>query len=158
MEKVNLTELEFLKESNSIEREYSSISLIDSVEAWNYAKNLKKINNKTILNIHKKLMKNLNPRIAGKMRNVNVMVGGRICLSPKKIKKHLEALCKVIPKNEEDIKQWHITFEAIHPFEDGNGRTGRIIMNLQRIMVKLPLLIIHEGPEQFEYYKWFKEK
>ncbi len=56
------------------------------------------------------------------------------------------------------IKNSHIFFEKLHPFEDGNGRTGRILMNLQKLNEELPLLIIHEGEEQMEYYKWFKEK
>jgi hypothetical protein len=30
-------------------------------------------------------------------------------------------------------------------------------MNVQRLMIGLPLLIIHEGEEQFSYYKWFKQ-
>jgi hypothetical protein len=66
---------------------------------------------------------------------------------------------KEMPKSTKEvfIKQWHINFEGIHPFEDGNGRIGRILMNLQRLSVGLPILIIHEGEEQFEYYKWFKK-
>ena len=55
------------------------------------------------------------------------------------------------------IKRWHIQFEHIHPFEDGNGRTGRILMNLQLRKRGLPIMVIHEGKEQSEYYKWFKE-
>ena len=58
--------------------------------------------------------------------------------------------------DEETIEQDHIWFEKIHPFEDGNGRTGRILMNIQRLNAGLPLLIIHEGKEQMEYYKWFQ--
>ena len=54
------------------------------------------------------------------------------------------------------IKRWHIQFEHIHPFEDGNGRVGRILMNFQLVKKGLPILVIHEGKEQREYYKWFK--
>jgi hypothetical protein len=53
-------------------------------------------------------------------------------------------------------KKAHVAFETIHPFVDGNGRIGRILMNWQRLQEGLPILIIHEGPEQMEYYKWFK--
>ena len=48
-------------------------------------------------------------------------------------------------------------FVFIHPFEDGNGRVGRILMNLQMLKLKLPIMVIHEGREQQSYYRWFRE-
>lgn len=56
---------------------------------------------------------------------------------------------------DELIRKHHIRFEKIHPFIDGNGRVGRMLMNWQRIKVGLPLLIIWED-EKSDYYKWFK--
>lgn len=56
---------------------------------------------------------------------------------------------------EQDIKQSHIDFERIHPFIDGNGRVGRMILNWQRIKLGLPLLIVHNESKK-EYYQWFK--
>ena len=53
-------------------------------------------------------------------------------------------------------KTLHVKYEKIHPFVDGNGRTGRIFMNWWRIKNNLPILVIHEGKEQMDYYKWFK--
>ena len=55
-------------------------------------------------------------------------------------------------------KRTHIDFEQLHPFEDGNGRVGRILYNIHRVTLGLPIHIIHEGEEQMEYYKWFKEE
>ena len=57
----------------------------------------------------------------------------------------------------EDVKQAHIRFEHMHPFTDGNGRTGRILMNIQRLNLGLDLLVIHQGLEQMNYYKWFRQ-
>ena len=54
-------------------------------------------------------------------------------------------------------KDTHIMFENIHPFEDSNGRTGRILYNIHRLNLGLPIHIIHEGDEQMEYYKWFQK-
>jgi len=49
----------------------------------------------------------------------------------------------------------HIHFEKIHPFVDGNGRMGRILMNWQRVKVGLQPLIIWASERQ-AYYAWFK--
>ena len=76
-------------------------------------------------------------------------------MPPKEIKERLKELFKIIPKTAEEIKKWHIMFEHIHPFEDGNGRTGRILMNIQRLKIGLPILIIYEK-HKFKYYDWFK--
>lgn len=157
---------EFLRESNAIEREYSKQAFDDAKQAWITgvlnAKNDFSID--LMLGIHRRLMKRLNPNIAGKIRTVPIYVGSskgyKECLKPELIKEELRLLFNpgIYPTlSEETIKTWHIKFESIHPFKDGNGRTGRILMNLQRLKIGLPLLIIHEGDEQFKYYKWFKE-
>jgi Fic family protein len=173
---------EFLRESNAIEGEYSKEALEDAKQAWTMASIIlfvskEKLDTDLILGIHSRLMKRLNPEIAGKIREVPIFVGSRQngfrkCLDYKKIKKELKEWCEIWESAfeikdtindtgyspEDMVKDFHIHFEKIHPFEDGNGRTGRILMNLQRLKLGLPLLIIHEGKEQKEYYKWFKEE
>jgi hypothetical protein len=161
-------EIEFLKESNAIEGVYSKEALDDSIEAWKFAKGYLKyeINKRFISLIHKLIMKRLNPEIAGKIREVDVYVGNKFkgfrkCMTPEVIKDELKLLCNkgIYPYylGKEYVKNWHIRFEMIHPFSDGNGRTGRILMNFQRLKIGLPLLIIHSGIEQQDYYNWFKE-
>jgi len=153
---------EFLSESNKIEGEYGEVALKDAKQAWIMANLCVKdrgITTSYILGIHRRLMKRLNPRIAGQIRTCDVWVGGRKGYPPKEIKEELRLLCNpgLYPRLSEDtIKTWHIQFEKIHPLEDGNGRTGRILMNVQRLIIGLPLLIIHEGEEQKSYYGWFK--
>ncbi len=44
------------------------------------------------------------------------------------MKKLLEWYNKIPQKNLEDIIEFHVRFERIHPFQDGNGRIGRMIM------------------------------
>lgn len=163
-------EKKFLLESNKIEGEYSEGALEDSITAWDYAKNFipagRKIDTAMIKTIHKFLMKRLDSRIAGKIRKVDVFIGGGKGSNPEEIENELKDLCKFQPanpkkydlphSNENAVKDWHIQFEKIHPFEDGNGRTGRILMNIQRLKIKLPILIIKEDEKQ-EYYKWFRE-
>lgn len=159
---------EFLKESNAIEGEYGEVAFNDAKQAWTMAclcaEDFNQKNGVSyILGIHRRLMKRLNPGIAGKIRKVKVYVGNangyRECLKPELIQEELSLLLNpgFYPTlSEEGIKKWHIQFEYIHEFCDGNGRTGRILMNIQRLRIGLPLLIIHEGAEQQEYYKWFK--
>jgi DNA phosphorothioation-dependent restriction protein DptG len=74
-----------------------------------------------------------------------------------KINAHVDCPTNNDSDNERICKAYHIEFEGIHPFEDGNGRVGRILLNVHRISVGLPILIIHEGAEQMKYYEWFRE-
>lgn len=63
--------------------------------------------------------------------------------------KHLRAIC------DREAK-FHIEFERIHPFEDGNGRTGRIILNTHLIQNELaPILIT---PEMHDTYIGYIDK
>ena len=51
---------------------------------------------------------------------------------------------------------FHHKFEKIHPFMDGNGRTGRMIMNYILISNKLPPMIIHKKSRE-EYLESMRE-
>lgn len=155
--------IEFLQHSNYIEREYSKKSLEDSKKAWVYAvENKDNFTVSYILEIHKVLMKRLRPNIAGKVRDCAVYIGYQ--LKPKvpeeelikKISNWIESCIPNEKSTYETIKEQHVTFEGLHPFKDGNGRVGRILMNIQCINAGLPIIVIHEGKEQYEYYKWFK--
>jgi cell filamentation protein len=155
---------EFLQQSNWIENERSKEALEDAQLAWKYAyKNRDNITVHYVLEIHRLLMHRLRPDIAGKIRNCDVMVGGHLCTNPDFVERMLFLWTDSIGKFayyqtdvEASIKYEHIAFEAIHPFEDGNGRVGRILYNIHRLKLGLPIHIIHEGEEQMEYYKWFK--
>lgn len=157
MDKERIDTIDFLQQSNFIEGEMSSEALDDAIEAWEFSLRKEQMDIITICEIHRTLMNRLNPRIAGKLRTCDVMVGGRVCPSYKCVPTMLHNWVKHYSsaKTEEEIKKAHIEFEYIHPFEDGNGRTGRIILNWQRIKNGLPILIIREE-ERFEYYTWFK--
>jgi len=186
MNKLSKKEIEFLQHSNYIENEFSKKALEDAKKAWEFAKeNKNNFSLEYILEIHNKLLYRLNLNIAGKLRDCAVRIGGRKEIAyfspedemifykyvggrriskPKKgeLTRKINDWVKVYETekekiNYEKIKSLHIKFEQLHPFRDGNGRTGRILMNIQMINATLPLRIIHEGKEQQEYYKWFKK-
>ena len=56
----------------------------------------------------------------------------------------------------EDILEFHYRFESIHPFQDGNGRVGRIIMFKECLRCGITPFIIDERYKQF-YYRGLKE-
>ena len=157
---------EFLNNSNWIEEEYSSLALEDAKHAWDwaYSNRNERIDVQYILKIHSLLMKNINPEIAGVIRNCDVYIGGnkKIFVSESLIKTDLfQLVCKKMDKKERSKKEefaqkTHVAFENCHPFVDGNGRSGRILYNIHRIKLGLPLHIIHQGDEQKAYYGWFK--
>lgn len=164
--------VEFLQHSNWIEREYDSQAVEDAMQAWDYIMSIKRLTSEDLLEVHKRLMENLNPRIAGKFREVAVYVGGRAGANHYAVPQMIASLVEEVNASikeagssrsittedkEKYAKQLHVRFEHIHPFEDGNGRSGRILMNWHRLQLGLPLIIIHEGDEQIEYYKWFRE-
>lgn len=153
--------MEFLKHSNYIEREYRRIGLEDAKKAWDYAvENKDNISVDYILGIHKKLMKRIYPSIAGKVRNCAIHIGGEIkpYVPKKEIVKRIEYWLEYCDSsvNYDIIKKQHVEFEKLHPFKDGNGRVGRILMNIQCLNAGVPIIVIHEGREQQEYYKWFR--
>lgn len=145
----------FLRHSNAIEGEHSDQAFDDALKAWEFLIKFKDVLTlQRVLGAHRILMSNLNPRIAGKLRTVGVRVGMQACTPAERVKHKLERLLETALTTD-DIRQWHIEFEMIHPFLDGNGRTGRHIMNWQRQLAGSPLLVIHTGKEQQEYYQWF---
>jgi Fic family protein len=152
-------ECKFLKESNAIEQVYDEDSFLQALYAWQYLKKQKKLSVGVILKTHKILMLN-RPILGcykGYFRDCQVWIGGREGCPHYAIKELINNWIANANKDktEEDIKKSHIWYENIHPFVDGNGRTGRLFMNWQRIKNNLPVLVIKDS-EKYEYYKWFR--
>lgn len=98
---------------------------------------------------------------AGELRTYDVFVGNKKCLDSNKIQEELKILFNSKPKSIGQIISWHVGFEKIHPFGDGNGRVGRFLMLLQLHQNKLSIPEIFLNEENFEknrqeYYCWFK--
>ncbi|MDP7180126.1 MAG: Fic family protein [Candidatus Woesearchaeota archaeon] len=117
-----------------------------------------KINNDLIIKLHSMLLNKIDKRI-GNYRTHNVRVfGAAFNTSPAELVKiDVSLLLKWYNKNKKNLHPlilsavFHEKFERIHPFYDGNGRTGRMLVNLILINNKFPPLII-ENKKRKEYY------
>ena len=64
-------------------------------------------------------------------------------------------------KTLEDGLEFHVAFEKIHPFQDGNGRVGRLIMFKECLKHNIVPFIIEDNLKLFYYRglkEWNKEK
>ena len=55
------------------------------------------------------------------------------------------------------IARYHIEFERIHPFEDGNGRTGRLLINYELLKNDIPPIVIPKD-NRTEYFKYLADR
>ena len=87
-------------------------------------------------------------------------VGGMETTSPQKVGLELRALLKEYrdkkPIHFEDILDFHQRFESIHPFQDGNGRVGRLIMFKECLNHDIAPFIITDELKMF-YYRGLHE-
>jgi Fic family protein len=116
----------------------------------------KKITNQAILSWHQQIFGESKPDIAGKYRNYFVRVGNYIAPDWRAVKKLMNRLIRFVNKTKinpvELSARAHFRFEKIHPFGDGNGRIGRLLMNHILWHYGYPMLII-EFKTRSSYYR-----
>lgn len=122
-----------------------------------------KINQAVIIKLHSLLMKDMDERV-GSYRAHDVRVfGARFEATPKEyIKIYMNLLLRWYNKEKNRMHPlilaaiFHHKFEKIHPFYDGNGRTGRMLLNLILINNKLTLLMVPDAQRK-RYYNALSE-
>ena len=87
-------------------------------------------------------------------------VGGVDTTAPEDVSREMKALLTSYNKKDsatlEDIIEFHVAFERIHPFQDGNGRVGRLIVFKECLKHNVVPFIIDEEHKLF-YYRGLKE-
>ena len=148
------------------------ISLNDINETLNHFRcfdyileNIDILNEELIKELHKILKTNTSDSLKdwfkiGDYKLKPNIVGEKKTTPPKKVHEEMKKLLDSYNKKEsitfEDILDFHYRFESIHPFQDGNGRVGRLIMFKECLRHNILPFIIDERHKLF-YYRGLKE-
>ena len=168
----------YIFETNTIGVETGSINVDDVIETANHFRLVSLIidNAKSILT--EEFIKELHLILkngtsdsrkewfaVGDYKKLPNEVGGRNTALPEevsgKIKKLLNEYNAKEEKSFEDILDFHVKFEKFHPFQDGNGRVGRLIMFKECLKYNIVPFIIEDDLKMFYYRglaKWETEK
>ena len=98
--------------------------------------------------------------VVGDYKKLPNEVGGMSTAMPEDVKSEIKKLLTEYNGKEkktfEDILDFHVKFEKIHPFQDGNGRVGRLIMFKECLKYNIVPFIIEDNLKMF-YYRGLKE-
>lgn len=98
--------------------------------------------------------------VVGDYKKIPNEVGGMNMTLPEEVAQRMKELLKEYndkkEKSFEDILDFHVRFERIHPFQDGNGRVGRLILFKECLKYNIVPFIIDDHLKMF-YYRGLKE-
>ena len=166
---LTIAETEKILMEMSVSREVSTREVFEAknlARVFGYIKNKvdsKNIDKELIILLHQMLLGNIDESISGRFRKVHeyVRVGTHVAPAPEHIEMLLDAMLLDYSSTLnahflEKISRFHLDFETIHPFNDGNGRIGRVLINYQILQTGFPPVIIRDK-EKRVYYSSFNE-
>ena len=121
----------------------------------------RKIDENFILKLHAILMNGVRPD-AGAYRNHPVRIVGvnLATANHMSIGARMSEIIALVGEKTKDViansADVHARFEHIHPFSDGNGRVGRLLLNAMLLRKNLAPAIIHQGEKRLYYTYLYK--
>ena len=163
----------YIFETNTIGIEKEVLNVDDVIETANHFRCIDMIIDRAKLSLTEKIIRELHLILkngtsdsrkdwfaVGNYKKLPNEVGGMETALPEevanKMKKLLSEYNNKEEKNFEDILDFHVKFERIHPFQDGNGRVGRLIMFKECLKYNIVPFIIEDNLKMF-YYRGLKE-
>ena len=163
----------YIFETNTLGAETGNLNVDDVIETANHFRLVSLIIDNTKSMLTEEFIKELHLMLkngtsdsrkdlfaVGDYKKLPNEVGGRNTVIPEEVSdKMKELLNKYNAKekiNFEDILDFHVKFEKIHPFQDGNGRVGRLIMFKECLKHNIVPFIIEDDLKMF-YYRGLSE-
>jgi Fic family protein len=163
----------YIFETNTIEVTDAAINVDDVVETVNHFRCIDYIIDHAEEKLTENLIKHLHLLLksgtsdsrkdwfaVGDYKRLPNEVGGQDTCAPEDVQKYLKALIDEYnhkgKKSFEDILDFHVRFEQIHPFQDGNGRVGRLLMFKECLANNIVPFIITDNLKMF-YYRGLRE-
>lgn len=163
----------YIFETNTIGVEQGTINVDDVVETANHFKCVDYIIDNAIKPISESMIKELHFILkngtsdsrkdwfnVGDYKKIPNEVGGKETCPPENVEEEIKKLLidynEIKCKTFEQILEFHKNFESIHPFQDGNGRVGRLLMFKECLANNIVPFIIDEEHKLF-YYRGLKE-
>ena len=168
----------YIFETNTIGIENDSLNVDDIIETANHFKCIDMIIDNATYKLTEKFIKELHFTLksgtsdsrkewfnVGEYKKLPNEVGGKETVNPEDVSREIKELLKIYnEKNEhslEEIIEFHYRFESIHPFQDGNGRVGRLLMFKECLKNNIVPFIIDDSLKMFYYRglsEWSNEK